>query len=66
MNKRWFITGLMITIGLGAAYLAWQGKDNKTPVETAQVSNTADKPIAFPPMDQLIYRKIETATFAMG
>ncbi len=66
MNKRWLITGLLITISLGAAYLAWQGKDNKTPFETTPVSKTADKPIAFPPMDQLTYRKIETATFAMG
>lgn len=66
MNKRWILTGLLITIGLGAAYLVWQGVDNKTPVGTIQTPDSAAKSAEIPPMDQLTYRKIETATFAMG
>ena len=66
MNKRWLLTGLLMTIGLGAAYFVWQGVDNKTPVGTIQALESAVKSAAIPPMDKLTYRKIEAATFAMG
>ena len=66
MNKRWLLTGLFFTIGLGTAYLIWQGVDKNTPFETIQAPESAVKSTAIPPMDQLTYRKIESATFAMG
>ncbi len=66
MNRRWLLTGLLITIVLSVAYLVWHGVDKKTPVETIQVPEPAVKSAAIPAMDLLTYRKIETATFSMG
>lgn len=66
MNRRWLLTGLLITIVLSAAYLVWQGNNIKPPVEIIQVPEPAVKSAAIPAMDLLTYRKIETATFAMG
>ena len=66
MNRRWLLTGLLITIVLSAAYLVWHGVDKKTPVETIQLPESAVKSAAIPAIDQLTYRQIETATFAMG